>query len=444
MGKLKDSEAYLLGLLVAGGELTSNSFSVRLPLGRWALNPARGSQFVRDLLNDVLPEFKKSLGIDCTYEIEHAGDLVIRPNALPSRGAIDSLKTLLQMFGLPTSGTLVSTSSIAGVKRAIGANRSLGKRFLAGFFDVRASLELSHRRHVDSAPIVSIEVPGSGNNFKLVLELCSWMTEMGSTTDQVLWNHPSMHSGLDPTYKQWRKGFKIRVLAADFASVHNFGMNVFSIALRELVANQTKSNQTPCSDRAVKFKKTSIHMDCGSPDLPPEIRDQVFLHFHQVCAAMGCPYAPTGNLGRQMAMALDSVAFWPLLLKGTPGQIGRAYIKESIPTDSKLKFCEEKPAEEFIGHGLEQAFPKLKDALAYLVADTLKGKRPGPVEAVLALKSTTVVRLYNSTSPGSPLILVNSENNRAALVGPATSSAAQRTSGRVFIDGTQVRLRSIQ
>lgn len=442
MGALNENEAYLLGLFVAGGKITGGSFSIRLPLGRWALNPARAAQFVRDLLNDVLPEFRLTFGIDCNFEIEHSGDLVIKPNGAVSPEQILSLKSLLQRYGLPVSGDLVTSADLLSLKSAIGSKKLLARRFLAGFFDVRASLEPSHRRHSEAAPIVSIEVPGRGNNFQLVVELCSWMTELGSTTDQVLWNHPSLHSGMNPTYKQWKKGFKIRVLAADFAEHHSFGMNVFSIGLKELVATQEKPNQTQCSEREAKFKRTSIHVDCCSRELPQPVRDKVFLHYLQVCAAMGCPFAPVGKLGRQMGNALDLVAFWPVLMKGTPIQIAREFLSSPDAKGLRLKFSQEKLAREYLGAGLEASYPKLREAMAYLLADNLKGKRPGPADAVIDSKGGLVtIRSYQSEASGGPLILVNAMNDRAALIGPSVSSPSQRTSGRVFIDGNQVRLR---
>lgn len=84
--------------------------------------------------------------------------------------------------------------------------------FLSGIFDTRASLTLSHRRFNDDAPVVSVEIAAVRRTFKFVVQLCSWLTDLGSITDQILYNHPNQHSGSDPNYTGWKKGFKLGFL----------------------------------------------------------------------------------------------------------------------------------------------------------------------------------------------------------------------------------------
>src|SRR5690606_26617431 len=129
-----------------------------------------------------------SYNFSITYEIGN-GKWLIRPI---DNSDISVLKEDLKFLGLPIGGFLLSSVDLSVAKTKLsGVNV---ESFLSGIFDTRASLTLSHRRFTDDAPVVSVEIPGSTRNFKFVVQLCSWLTDLGSITDQILYNHPNQHA----------------------------------------------------------------------------------------------------------------------------------------------------------------------------------------------------------------------------------------------------------
>src|SRR5690606_38076882 len=140
---------------------------------------------------------------------------------------ISSLKDDLEYLGLPIGGFLLSSADLSTAKSKLtGVNTA---SFLSGIFDTRASLTLTHRRFTDDAPLVSIEIPGCTRNFTLFVQLCSWLTDLGSITDQILYNPPNQLSASDPYYKNWKKGFKIRFLVRSFLAQYSFALQAKSI-----------------------------------------------------------------------------------------------------------------------------------------------------------------------------------------------------------------------
>ena len=67
-------------------------------------------------------------------------------------------------------------------------------------------------------------------NFSFVVQMCAWLTDLGSVTDQIEFNHPCQQAASDPTYAGWKKGFKVRFLAKSFISTHSFAMRARATA----------------------------------------------------------------------------------------------------------------------------------------------------------------------------------------------------------------------
>jgi hypothetical protein len=420
------NELYIYGLLVGGGTVTPTSFEVRIPLRKWGLTTRRNQQFVLDLTNDVLPSFHSALGVNCRYSLQANGDLVIFPINPMTTTEAAFLKNKLQNLGLPYVGHLIETANLEKIASQISGSRIKSSSFLAGIFDAKASLELSQRRHSNASPVISIEIPGKGGNFNFVQQLCAWMTRMGSVTDQVLWNHPSMHSSLDPTYSGWKKGFKVRLLAKDFAAAHRFGMAVFSLELTNLVGTQKSAGQVECHARKPNLTQTSIHNDLDSSLLPKQVRNQVFLHSMQICAAMSCPFAPEKYLIREVAHKGKSlVSVSPLMVKGTIIEIGRHFIKELKLQNVKPIRLGDYKLKDALALIDEAKYSKLASACAYLFANSLNGKRPrGAQGPILAGNSEERVVVYESVE-GGPFLIINPSNNRAALISSAGSTYSQ-------------------
>ena len=139
-------------------------------------------------------------------------------------------------------------------------------------------MALSHRRFSDDAPVVSIEIPGSTKNFAFVVQLCSWLTDLGSTTDQILYNHPNQHSASDPDYKGWKKGFKIRFLVRSFLAQHSFALQSKSFDITKIEKSQKREEQIPCLLRKLRNPSpVTVHSEQNSNDLPDVVRKLLYL-----------------------------------------------------------------------------------------------------------------------------------------------------------------------
>ena len=209
-------KAYILGLLVSGGVLSRDRFVICLPFKKWGLEVDRLNDIAVDILTRIQKIFNDAYGIQVHYEIGTT-QWIIKPIGGCNIG---QLVNDLVGLGLPSAGTIITDADLTQAKKLLQG--VMVESFLSGIFDARCSLQSSHRRFTDDAPVVSIEVPGSTRNFIFVQTLCSWLTELGSTTDQVLYNHPNQHSSSDSNYRNWKKGFKIRFLVSSFLTKHSF------------------------------------------------------------------------------------------------------------------------------------------------------------------------------------------------------------------------------
>ena len=251
-----------------------------------------------------------------TYEIG-TNKWLIKP--LPGSD-ISELKADLARLKLPTSGFLLKNVDLTYARENLKGVSI--ESFLSGIFDARASLTLSHRRFTDSAPVVSIEIPGSTHNFRFVVQLCSWLTDLGSITDQILYNHPNQHSASDPEYRGWKKGFKIRFLVRSFLTKHSFALQSKSIDLTNIEQRQDKTEQTPCLLRKLrKPSPVTIHTDQNSIELPEEVRNKVFLHYLHFCSVLGCPHAPLAEVNKIVRQKEKLVNFFPRLSKGNSKEL---------------------------------------------------------------------------------------------------------------------------
>ena len=183
------------------------------------MQPEKMHKIATDILTKICNKFNSNYNFNVTYEIGNNGEWFIKPINNPD---ISELLNDLSKLGLPNNGFLLETVSLSIAKQKLKGISI--ESFLSGIFDTRASLTKSHRRFTNSAPIVSLEIPGSTKNFDFVVSICSWLNELGTTTDQILFNHPCQHSASDPTYKGWKKGFKIRFLVNSFIAKHSFAL----------------------------------------------------------------------------------------------------------------------------------------------------------------------------------------------------------------------------
>ena len=413
MNKINHVKAYLLGLLIGGGKVDKDTFIIDLPFKKWGMEPKRMNIIAADILTKIRHDFKSNYFFDVNFEIGNSKWLII-----PIDGAdISPLIQDLKFLGLPTGGLLLSTVDLTTTKKYLSGISV--ESFLSGIFDARASLTLSHRRFNDEAPIVSLEIPGSTKNFKFVVQLCSWLTDLGSITDQILYNHPNQHSGSDPVYKGWKKGFKIRFLVKSFLTQHSFALQAKLIDITKIEKQQKKEEQLPCYLRILKqVGPVSIHCEQNSEELPIEVRNKIFFHYHHFCAVLGCPHAPIKEIVKLVQQKNSLINFFPRLSKGTSEELKKSFI--DIQTTyfphmkiQTYKFIVKNLIEDYTFKG----FSGLDQGIAYLFAPALNGKRhKGDMSKIIkdALESELVIKAIGEDFD-SPLLIINDLNSRAFI-----------------------------
>ncbi len=419
MNKINHVKAYLLGLLIGGGKVDKDTFIIDLPFKKWGMEPKRMNIIASDILTKIRNDFKNNYFFDVNYEIGNSKWLI-----LPIDGAdISLLIQDLKFLGLPTGGLLLSTADLTTTKKYLSGISV--ESFLSGIFDARGSLTPSHRRFNDDAPVVSLEIPGSTKNFKFVVQLCSWLTDLGSITDQILYNHPNQHSGSDPDYKGWKKGFKIRFLVKSFLAQHSFALQAKSIDITKIEMQQKKEEQLPCYLRKLKqVSPLSVHCDQNSLVLPEEVRNKLFFHYHHFCAVLGCPHAPIDEIGILLKQKKSLINFFPCLSKGSRKELQITFenIQSFYFPDKEIH------KHRFIVKGLIdnatfKGFSGLDQGIAYLFAPILKGKRHiGSMKKIIkdSIEGNLVI-LTISEDFDSPLLIMNTSNDRAFICSPVSN-----------------------
>ncbi len=440
MNNLNHTKAYLLGLLVGGGKVDKNTFIIDMPFKKWGLEPSRMSSIAIDILTKVQGYFNTTYGFSINYIIGN-DNWLIKPI-----GDIDitEIKNDLKELGLPTGGVLLSTTDLSIVKdKLTGIN---AESFLSGICDARASLTESHRRFSDDAPVVSIEIPGSTKNFKLVVQLCSWLTSLGSITDQVIYNHPNFHSKSDPNYRKWKKGFKIRFLVRSFLEKHSFALQSKAVDIINIEKNQKKEEQEECLLRKItKPSSVSVHVDQQSLELPSEVRSKLFFHYFHFCAVLNCPYAPIDEVKKTVKNRNKLINFFPRLSKGSKVELQDKFYEIKNLYFPKVEISKQKTK---VGKLLEKEgiigkFSSLQPGIAYLFDNDLKGKRhSGSMSNIIAINKDNFIEILSIGEINDGLILViNNLNNRAFICSSTDSKLNQDLiNSKIKVQGVSVIL----
>lgn len=421
---LNHSKAYILGLLVGGGKIDRETFIIDLPFNKWGMEPQRMNNIALDILTKICGYFKSSYGFDVTYEIINNKWLIkpVKPKT------IDSLISDLQTLGLPRSGFLLNTADLSIAKNSL--NGVFAENFLSGIFDARASLTESHRRFNNDAPVVSIEIPGSTKNFTFVVQLCSWLTDLGSTTDQILYNHPNQHSAADPYYRGWKKGFKIRFLAQSFLENYSFALKSKTKDVVTLAKRQTKTEQLPCYLRKLGMPSpVSIHVDQNSTDLPELVRSKIFFHYHHFCSLIGCQHAPKNEIERIIKYKSGLINFFPRLFKGSLVEANQIFEDLHIRYFNGLQINSIVfTVKDLINKQELQSYLDLKQGVAFLFSPSLGGKRhKGNMKDILSQNETEyVIVFYMGNQFENPLLIVNNSNDRAFVCSSVLANVNQQ------------------
>jgi hypothetical protein len=377
------------------------------------MDPKRMNIIAGDILVKICQNFNNTYNFNVTYEIGNNKWLI-----KPIDGAdISSLIKDLEFLNLPTGGFILSKVDLTTAKAQLSGISV--ESFLSGIFDTRASLTLSHRRFNDDAPVVSLEIPGSTKNFKFIVQLCSWLTDLGSITDQILYNHPNQHSGSDPDYKGWKKGFKIRFLVKSFLAKHSFALQAKSIDVTKIEKQQKKEEQLPCYLRKLKqVSSVSVHSEQNSEELPEEVRNKIFFHYHHFCAVIGCPHAPVDEIKKLVKQKNALINFFPRLSKGTSKDLKKAFIAIQTSYFPDEIICKYKfKVKNVIENEIFKSFAGLDQGIAYLFAPELNGKRhTGSMAEIIQSSLNNVITIMTIGKDfDSPVLIINTTNERAFI-----------------------------
>ncbi|MFS4417908.1 hypothetical protein [Maribacter sp. 2307ULW6-5] len=422
---LNHNKSYILGLFTGAGKIDKDSFLIELPFKKWGMEPTKMNVIAIDILQRIAGLFNSEYGLKVTYEIGN-NRWFIKPI---DNQDFTKIRDDLKHLNLPNSGFLLNTADLNIAKSELkGIN---AESFLSGFFDTRASITLSHRRFNDDAPVVSIEIPGSTKNFKLVVQLCSWLTDLGSTTDQILYNHPNQHAKADPYYKGWKKGFKIRFLVQSFLATHSFALQAKAIDATKIKKKQKKEEQYSCPLRKIRQPSPlTVHNEIDSVSLPIEVRNKLYFHYFHYCASLGCKYAPTEEVKRVVLEKKSLISFFPRLSKGTTKEISQHFnhITETYFSDYDIVKKSQTVNDLLSENSIYLTYYGIEQALAFLTTEKLNGKRhSGPMEEILTQNTKTILMLHSfENTDDEPIMIINSANDRAIICSNIASRINQK------------------
>lgn len=433
-------KAYVLGLLIGGGTITESTFVIVLPFDKWGARKDVGNLLVKDVFTRLRSIFLSAYEVEINYDLGNKGKWKLKPEGeFLLQPILDDLVSL----GLPCVGFLLNTADLSSTKKYLKG--LLAEKFVTGIFDARGSVTESHRRFVETSPVVSIEVPGKTMNFKFVVQLCSWLTELGSVTDQILYNHPCQHSPADPEYRGWKKGFKIRFLATSFISQNSFFLRSKVEHATVLSKRQKNSNQPSCPERIPRTNTLSIHNDVGSTALPIEVRSKIFLHYLHICAAMGCQFAPQNAVLAMIPNAKNHISVFPLLSKGNFNNIKSFFlslITTHFPSSSTTRSTDTcGNLRVFLS---KNGYSDGDSGLAYLVSTKLNGKRHVGSKNMILEKNKHISLVLESISgvQGSPIFVGNSNNKRGVILSnPLGAANQQALRNKIVCNGIDIYVR---
>ncbi len=323
--------AYILGLILGGGEIIGNRLVITLPYRNWgslSINPERGGEISGYIMNTLKPIWRHAYGIDVSYTVtRESWEIFCEVN--------EALKNDLISLQLPSAGKIKETANISTLCEKLD-NQEKIKRFIAGLTDTIGSLAKSHRHRVAKNQIISFEF--SGKNFNLITSLVGLFSKINCYPDQILWNHPNFHSGANRYYKSWKKGFKLRIRLYDYMLKGNFVSEAKRLSAEENALLQNTGEKTMADTLSINGR-TTLHMDENSEWLPSNIRGLHFIHYTHLLYILG------GAVSKEMLDFLQKKLETPetlitpftMLTKGTKQEIQEIIKNEPYLRESKYR-----------------------------------------------------------------------------------------------------------
>lgn len=386
---INTDKAYIFGLIIGGGSFGSSkkSFAIKLPYDKWgdaATNPTRASKISQDIMSVVSPTMQNNYGLSTSYSASTKEWQIL------VSGNFAQLETDLKSYGIDLYQNMQKSARISKLCSAL-INDVLKKKFIAGLADTIGSTNPNHRRFSADVQIISFEF--SGFNYDLVYEICKLFASTGCYADQILWNHPNMHSASDPYYTAWKKGFKLRVALDPYTDDMGFAFQSKTLSARDNLAKERKGKvkSIPCNKKPLSPNCSVLHPAENDLSLPPEIRGGHYIHHKQICAVLGCPFAPYKELDVLLAHAGEYVNPFPILYKAEKSDTisklksdkflsKRTFTYSTHSLASLIRMKENGETTLAFGNGDDTGYPigKILDAVNYIIQKqegTLKGNR---------------------------------------------------------------------
>ncbi len=429
---MNTDKAYLLGLIIGGGDFGNSEdvFRIRLPFRKWGSyieNPQRAGQIAGDILRKVGQMFRAIYNLSIQYETIPSGIWTIL-----CEGDLTLVKEDLASYGIACVGEIRGNASISRIIPDL-VDDNLKRRFIAGLADTIGSMAESQRRFSSEHQILSFEI--KGHNFKFVCDLCRLLYSINCIPDQINWNHPNIHCTHDPYYAQWNKGFKLRILLDQYAQ---FGAFAFRAKATTLNDNRRLQRQTHaserCEEREICITPSVVHPAEGDERLPAEIRGGHYIHSRHFCAVLGCDHAPCEKICSYFPQIGELINPFPILCKDTCLRIEeiiqadrlmsqRTYSIEMICVSRILAMFENNHNALCYGNTDNNGYPlkEVLQAVAYVIAteDELNGKRPkgGYEQIVMQHVANSPDLSVEIRRPDllTPLVIVG--NGKGALIG---------------------------
>ncbi|MDR1881536.1 MAG: hypothetical protein LBR26_01990 [Prevotella sp.] len=439
---MNSDKAYLLGLVIGGGVFgnAEDTFVVKLPYKKWGSyikNPGRAGEIAKNILKVVSPMFRTIYGLNISYQTYESGTWDVL-----CEGDLTALINDLNHYGISAAGEIKRNVSIEKVVAEL-VDDNLKRRFIAGLADTIGSLTPSHRRFTEDNQIISFEI--SGLCFNFVCQVCRLLHGIKCYPDQILWNHPNFHTGNNPYYKQWKKGFKVRVKLDQYA---RFGAYAFTTkaesSLENLQLQDGSVDSQTCEQHRINAVVSCVHPDENSPLLPPEIRGGHFIHNKHVCAVLGCEHTPYNEVKRLLAKSEKYINPFLIIVKDratiiddiinrTPLFKNRKYNTQNLKVKSLYKMYKDDAHALVFGNTNTTGYPlnEVMQGIAYLVSaqtGNLHGNRPKGkfseiIETALSA-SSEMVFAFKVPDLLTPLIIFT--KSHAVLIGARNPSVYKK------------------
>jgi hypothetical protein len=439
---LNTEKSYLIGLLVGGGIIKSNSLQIVLPYKKWGdlkIEPQRGGGISEDILKRAKPLWQQHYKVDISYKIDSEWKIVFDHIS-------SELKEDLLFLNLLDSGELRNNADLTKLIPLLDNEEKI-RSFIAGIVDTVGSLAKSHRRFSDQFQIVSLEF--KGRNFALVTDIAKLLVKINCVPDQILWNHPNQHSGLDRYYSSWKKGFKIRVALDDYILRGSFVFESKQLSATENQSVQKKQN-TSTGKKSNIHGRTTLHVDENTDWLPESVRGLHFIHYTHIAEHLGLKL-PLSSID-SISDYYKYVSPFTVLTKGTLSEVSdiikdeeylnkTSFRYKTVDLKNLLETFEKNSNSLLFGNTTSDGFPVnyILQGLAYVIASgdptKVKGKRVLGSYTDLLKEVGAVNAQIGIPNKGTCLHIKNGTS--AALVGYVNN---EFTKTLVKSNGTSVRV----